>query len=102
MPSHKVDRIASDIQKYINEIIITEARDEILKSVTITGCKVTNDLSFCKVYFTSLIDMDKKQLEKGFEPQSVTYQMKIKGQVELAKRVLDLISEEKERLGINK
>lgn len=42
------------------------------------------------------------QLEKGFEPQSITYQMKIKGQVELAKRVLDLISEEKERLGINK
>ena len=64
MPSHKTDRIASDIQKYINEIILTEARDEILKSVTITGCKVTNDLSFCKVYFTSLLEMDKKQLEK--------------------------------------
>ena len=64
MPSHKVDRIASDIQKYIGEIIITEARDEILKSVTVTACRVTNDLSFCKVYFTSLIDMDKKQLEK--------------------------------------
>ena len=64
MPKYKIDRIASDIQKYIGDIIITEARDEILKSITITGCKVTNDLSYCKVYFTSLLEMDKKDLEK--------------------------------------
>ena len=64
MSSHKIDRIASDIQKYIGDIIITEARDEILKSITITGCKVTNDLSYCKVYFTSLLEMDKKDLER--------------------------------------
>ena len=64
MPSHKADRIASDIQKYINEIIITEARDELLKSITITGCKVTNDLSYCKVYFTSLSELTKKDLER--------------------------------------
>ena len=70
MPKHKIERIASDIQKYINEIIITEARDEILKSITITGCKVTNDLSFCKVYFTSLLDMDRKQLEKELNEAS--------------------------------
>lgn len=64
MSSHKIDRIASDIQKYIGDIIITEARDEILKSITITGCKVTNDLSYCKVYFTSLLEMDKEDLER--------------------------------------
>ena len=64
MPKYKIDRIASDIQKYIGDIIITEARDEILKSITITGCKVTNDLSYCKVYFTSLLEMSKKDLEK--------------------------------------
>lgn len=64
MPKYKIDRIASDIQKYIGDIIITEARDEILKSITITGCKVTNDLSYCKVYFTSLLEMNKKDLEK--------------------------------------
>ena len=64
MPKYKIDRIASDIQKYIGDIIISEARDEILKSITITGCKVTNDLSYCKVYFTSLLEMSKKDLEK--------------------------------------
>ena len=64
MPKYKIDRIASDIQKYIGDIIIIEARDEILKSITITGCKVTNDLSYCKVYFTSLLEMSKKDLEK--------------------------------------
>ena len=70
MPSHKIDRIASDIQKYVSDILMTEARDELLKSVTITGCKVTNDLSFCKIYFTSLSELDKKQLEKELNEAS--------------------------------
>lgn len=64
MPNYKIERIASDISKYISDILLNEARDGILKTVTITSCKVTNDLSFCKVYFTSLLDMDKKSLEK--------------------------------------
>lgn len=64
MPSHKIDRISSDISKYVSDILANEARDEILKTITVTSCKVTNDLSFCKVYFTSLLEMDKKQLEK--------------------------------------
>lgn len=64
MPSHKAQRIASDIARNISEILLNEANDELLKTVTITGCEVTNDLSFCKVYFTSLSSLDKKDLEK--------------------------------------
>ena len=51
MPSHKVDRIASGISKYISEIISLESRDEILKSVTITSCRLSKDLGYCKVFF---------------------------------------------------
>ena len=64
MPKYKIKRIASDIERYLCDIIINEANDEILKSITITGCDLTNDLSYCKVYFTSLLEMDKKSLEK--------------------------------------
>jgi len=64
MPSYKISRIASDIGKYIPEIIATEARDELLKTITITGCDVTNDLSYAKVYFTAISDLDIKTLEK--------------------------------------
>lgn len=63
MPNYKIARIASDIQKYVSDILMNEANDELLKTVTITGCTVTNDLSYAKIYFTSLEDMDKKSLE---------------------------------------
>ena len=54
MPSHKVERIASDISRNISDILMNEANDELLKTITVTGCEVTNDLSFCKVYFLHL------------------------------------------------
>ena len=62
MPKYKIARIASDIQRYLGDILINEVNDEILKSIT--GCDVTNDLSYCKIYFTSIMDMDEKTLEK--------------------------------------
>ena len=39
MPSHKIAKISSDIARVISEILFEDARDEILKSITITGCK---------------------------------------------------------------
>lgn len=64
MPSHKIAKISSDMARAISEIIFEEAHDEILKSITITGCKVSRDLSYAKVYFTSLSDLDQHQLER--------------------------------------
>ncbi len=55
----KIDRIASNFVKEISYILATEIRDEDIKFVTITDCKVTNDLSFAKVYFT-VLDESKK------------------------------------------
>ena len=50
--SLKTKRIASDISKELCNIILEESRNDVLKSITITGCEVTTDLSFCKVYYT--------------------------------------------------
>ena len=52
MNNIKQKRISSDINKALCEIILEESRDSVLKNITITGCEVTNDLSFCKVFFT--------------------------------------------------
>ena len=67
MASHKIERISSDIARILSDILANEARDELLKTITITSCKVTNDLSFCKVYFTSLSNKDKSTLEKELD-----------------------------------
>ena len=64
MPNHKIAKISSDLRRVISEILFDSARDEILKNITITACKVSRDLSYAKVYFTSLTDLDKKTIEK--------------------------------------
>lgn len=67
MASIKSKRIASEMTRVISGILMEEARDTLLKSITITGCEVAPDLSFAKVYFTSLSDLDHKALEKEMD-----------------------------------
>ena len=57
----KIDRIASNFVKEISYILATEIRDEDIKFVTVTDCKVTNDLSFAKIYVT-VLDENKKEI----------------------------------------
>lgn len=70
MVNHKIERIESDMAKYISDIILTESRDDNLKKITITGCKVSHDLGYAKVYFTSMEEMDVKSLEKDINDAS--------------------------------
>ena len=58
----KGERVASDIQRELGNILLLEAKDEDFKHVTITDCDVTNDLSFAKIYFTTTDD--RKKVEK--------------------------------------
>lgn len=59
--SIKIDRIASNIVKEISYILATEVKDNDIKFVTVTDAKVTNDLSFAKIYFTVLDESRKKE-----------------------------------------
>lgn len=59
--SVKIDRINSNLVKEISYILQTEVKDQDIKFVTITDCRVTNDLSFAKVYFTVLKEDRKKE-----------------------------------------
>ncbi len=70
MANHKIERIESDILKYLSNIILTETRDELLKTITLTGAKVSKDLYYAKIYFTSISDMDHKDLEKEMKEAS--------------------------------
>lgn len=70
MASIKSKRIASLMMRVISEIIMEEARDSLLKTITITGCEVASDLSFAKVYFTSLSEMSHRDLEHELDEAS--------------------------------
>lgn len=58
--SVKIERLNDQFQKEISIILQTEIKDQDIHFVTITGCEITNDLSFCKVYFTVLDDSKKE------------------------------------------
>ena len=58
--SVKIERLNDQFQKEISMILQTEIKDQDIHFVTITDCDITNDLSFCKVYFT-VLDESKKE-----------------------------------------
>ena len=61
MANLKIERLNHAFQEEISIILNREIKDEDLHFVTITGVDTTSDLSFAKVYYTTL-DMKKKDL----------------------------------------
>lgn len=50
--SIKTQRIASNIVKELSYILAYEVKDEDIKFVTVTDCKLAPDLSYAKIYVT--------------------------------------------------
>lgn len=65
--SVKIERLNDQFQKEISIILQTEIKDQDIHFVTITGCEITNDLSFCKVYFTVLDESKKDSTLKALK-----------------------------------
>ena len=68
--SVKIDRINSNMIKEISYILQTEVKNPDIKFVTITDVRVTNDLSFAKVYYTVLDDSKRKETDKALKQSS--------------------------------
>ena len=52
MESVKLERYNNAFMEQLNIILGTETKNSILKQVVVNAVKITNDLSFAKVYFT--------------------------------------------------
>lgn len=50
----KTKKIGSVFAREISYLLTTEVKEPNAKFITITGCDVTNDLSYAKVYYTDL------------------------------------------------
>lgn len=79
----KLKRIASAISKEVSDIIANEASDNLLKTITITGCEVNNDLSIAKVFFTSILDAPKDSLEKEMNEASAYIRKELASRIEI-------------------
>jgi ribosome-binding factor A len=83
MKDLKLKRIASAISREVSIIIANEASDNLLKTITITGCEVNNDLSIAKVYFTSILDMPKENLEKEMKEAASYIRKELASRIEI-------------------
>ena len=108
MEAVKLERYNNAFMEQLNVIFGTEVKNQILKSVVVTGVKLTNDLSFAKVYFTCFNEDRKivlKELKEssGFLRSEVAKRVDIRHTPELnfvydesleyAKRIEDKIKE---------
>lgn len=80
----KLKKLGTQIANELSSICVLEAHDSLLKKINITGCEVTNDLSFAKVFFTSLENVEKEALEKELNDDTAGYlRTKIANRLEL-------------------
>ncbi len=79
----KGERVASDLVKEISKILLTEIKDEDLKHVTITYATVTNDLSFAKVYFTTLDDYKKEKVVRDINNAASYFRSELAGRLNI-------------------
>ena len=79
--SVKLERLNDNFQEVISEILHTEVKDPVLNFVTITGCEITRDLSFCKVYFTTL--NNKEEVLKSLKNASSFIRGEISKRIEI-------------------
>lgn len=83
MANIKVERLNHIIQEEISMILMTEVKDEDIKFVTITGCDVTSDFSFAKVYFTVLDEDRKADTLKALENASSFIRGKLSEKIDI-------------------
>lgn len=67
--SIKLERLNNAFTEEISKIINEEIKDKNIGFVTITDSKITSDLSFAKIYFTTL-DNDKEKVTNALNKAS--------------------------------
>jgi ribosome-binding factor A len=62
------ERIAAEIQRLLNELLLSEAKDPRLSGARVSDVEVSGDLGIATVYFNTLaLDDDPAAVKEGFE-----------------------------------
>ena len=83
--SIKIDRLNNSFVENISAILRTEIKDERINFVTVTAAKVTNDLSFAKVYVTVLNDKERDNVIKLLNKASNFIERELSKRIEIRK-----------------
>lgn len=83
MKNNKINRLNHTMMREISYILETEIKDKHIKFVTITEVKVTNDLSYAKVYVTILNDDYREDTLKALNKASGFIRKQLADRMEL-------------------
>lgn len=83
--SVKIDRLEHQFIEQISNILRTEIKDERINFVTVTAVKITNDLSFAKVYVTVLNDNERNSILKQLNKASNFVERELSKRVDIRK-----------------
>ena len=83
--SLKTDKLGSLFTKEISRIIFEEVKNPKIKFVTITGCDITNDLSFAKVSFLTLNRDEKEEVEKALNSAANFIEIELSKSIDIRK-----------------
>ena len=83
--SIKIDRLNNSFVEHISMILRTEIKDERINFVTVTAARVTNDLSFAKVYVTVLNDKERDNIIKLLNKASNFIERELSRRIEIRK-----------------
>ena len=83
--SLKTEKLGSLFTREISRIILEEVKNPKIKFVTITGCDITNDLSFAKVSFLTLNREDKEEIEEALNSASKFIEIALSKSIDIRK-----------------
>lgn len=83
--SVKIERLQNEFVEKISRIISEEVKDKRIDFVTITAVKISNDLSYAKVYFTCLNDEEREEITKVLNNASKFIERKLCDIVDIRK-----------------
>ena len=83
--SVKIDRLNNSFVEHISQILRTEIKDERINFVTVTAVKITNDLSFAKVYVTVLNDKERDNIIKLLNKASNFIERELSRRIDIRK-----------------
>ena len=81
--SIKSERVADSLIEQISYILENEVKNKNINFVTITDAKVTNDLSYAKIYFTVLDETKIKETEKALKSASGFIRHELRDRVDI-------------------
>ena len=83
--SVKIERLEHAFVEKVGYILQSEIKDERIHFVTVTAAKITNDLSFAKIYVTILDDNEKDSMLKVLNKASGFIERELAKKVEIRK-----------------